>query len=352
MLKERIKKLIKEQGAIPFDKFMSLAAHNYYANSNPIGSSGDFITAPEISQVFGELIGLWLLDTWLKLGSPDRCHLIELGAGRGTLMADILRVAKSCPQFHNSLKIAILEINKELISIQKETLQDYKNISWVGTVEDLHIEYPVLIYSNEFFDALPVKQYLVKNEDVFELCVDIDTENRLKLVFVKAAIPMLAGNDEEKIIETSPVANSIFNYLAEFVSRYGGVFLTIDYGYEKPEFRNTIRGYKNHEFLSIFEIINLCGEVDWTYNVNFKELIDSLGDLSIDKYAIITQKEFLESLGLHSRVDILLKNIAAEKDKEDFLKGIQKLILPKEMGEKFKILCVSKNIPDLAVFKQ
>ncbi|MDR0484317.1 MAG: SAM-dependent methyltransferase [Alphaproteobacteria bacterium] len=359
MLKEKIVKLIKEQGAIPFDKFMSLSAvaeEGYYRNSNPLGLKGDFITAPEISQVFGELIGLWLLDCWFKLGSPDKCFLVELGAGRGTLMADILRATKKVKEFHDSLNIKIVEINQELIHLQKSILQDYTNISWVKSVEEIDVDAPVLIYSNEFFDSLPTKQYLLKENNCFELMVDIDKNNKLKLVFLKTENYLLPKEiiptDKEIIYETSPMANSIFNYLSAIVAEFSGVILTIDYGYTTPEFRNSIRGYKNHKVLDVFEIINQVGEVDFTYNVNFKELHMAVNELKIDKFKVITQKEFLENLGIHERASILLKNIVETKDKQDFIEQITTLISPTQMGEKFKAMCLSKNIKNLAIFEK
>ncbi|MDR2008272.1 MAG: SAM-dependent methyltransferase [Alphaproteobacteria bacterium] len=350
MLLEKIKKLIKESGAIPFDKFMSLSNAEYYNNSNPLGSRGDFTTAPEISQVFGELIGLWLLDCWLKMDSPQKCHLVELGAGRGTLLKDILRATKNFPHFHDSLKISIVEINAELIRLQKETLSQYKNISWVNAVENLAIDSPVLIYSNEFFDALPTKQYLIKENETFELHVDL-ADDYLKLVFLKSSpLPNMLQQQEEIIYETSPMANSIFNYLVARVAEHGGAFLTIDYGYEVNEFRNTIRGYKNHEVLSVFEIINGAGKVDFTYNVNFAELAATV--VEVNKFELITQRAFLENLGIHERAANLLKNITDPKDKADFNAAIKTLIAKDQMGEKFKALCVSKNIPNIAVFRK
>jgi NADH dehydrogenase [ubiquinone] 1 alpha subcomplex assembly factor 7 len=364
MLKQKIIKLLKEQGAIPFDKFMNLSLsdkeNGYYRINNPIGLHADFTTSPEISQVFGELIGLWLLDVWIKLGSPKKCYLVELGAGRGTLMLDILRATKSIKQFHDSLQIEIIEINKELIELQQKQLNNYSNISWKSSVDELQIDAPVLIYSNEFFDALPVKQYFFKDKRCFELMVSLDENEELKLNFIENEpfnlLDVLAKDikdyGEEYIYESSPVANSIFHYLGNIIKKNKGVILTIDYGYIKSTLQNTIRGFKNHEVLSIFDIITQPGNVDFTYNVNFRELLLSVESLKIDTYTIISQKEFLENLGIQERTNILLKNINNEIEKESFLKRIETLISPSEMGEKFKVMCVSFGLEEVETFKK
>lgn len=364
MLKQKIINLIKEQGAIPFDKFMNLSLSDkeegYYRINNPIGLHADFTTAPEISQVFGELIGLWLLDVWVKLGMPAKCYLVELGAGRGTLMSDILRATKSVKPFHDALCIEIIEINKELIDLQQKELQSYNNISWKASADELEIDAPVLIFSNEFFDALPVKQYFFRDNRCFELMVSLDLNDELKLNFIESEpldllesiVKDIKEQGNECIYESSPVANSIFHYLGNIIKQHTGVILTIDYGYTKSTFQNTIRGFKNHEVLSIFDIINHPGNVDFTYNVNFPELKEAIKSLNIDNYSIISQKYFLENLGIQERANVLIKNIKNEVEIESFKKRIDTLISPSEMGEKFKIMCVSFGIKELEIFEK
>ncbi len=364
MLKEKLINLIKEQGAIPFDKFMNLSLLDkdagYYRINNPIGLHADFTTSPEISQVFGELIGLWILDVWIKMGSPEKFYLVELGGGRGTLMSDILRTTKSIKNFHNSLNIEIIEINKELIDLQHKELKEYNNISWKSSIDKLQIDAPVLIFSNEFFDALPVKQYFFKDNSWFELMVVLGEKDNLQLNFIKtepfgllsSIVKDFRNQGNDFLYESSPAGNSIFYYLANLIKKNKGAILTIDYGYLYSSLQNTIRGFKNHEVLSIFDIINHPGNVDFTYNVNFLELEESVKNLNLDIYKIITQKYFLENLGIHERAKTLLQNIDNENEIDSFRKRIEILISTKEMGEKFKVMCVSYGVNDIEIFEK
>ncbi len=363
MLKEKILQLIKHSGPIEFDRFMALALldkeSGYYKVKSPLGSRGDFITSPELSQVFGELIGLWLLDCWHKLKSPQKFHLVEIGAGSGSLLSDILRATKMSADFHRAMQVEIIEVNQELRKLQQQKLHNYQNISWVERVEDLTINAPVLIYSNEFFDALPVKQFLYENNKWFELVVDINpSKDKFQLSYMKIQQTShlksirddYACNSNYFIYETSPVANSIFSYLLNLIKENNGLILTIDYGYNALSFSNSIRGFKKHKLVDIFELINEVPNIDLTYNVNFLELINLAQATNISTYKLITQQFFLENLGIKARANVLLQNIRNKKEQEDFYECINMLISPKEMGDKYKVMLVSKGISSPAVF--
>lgn len=263
---EKLINTVKSVGFLPFDKLMQIAltdeSKGYYIHKNPFSNSGDFTTSPQLSQVFGELLGLFLAEIWVHLGQPKRLNLVELGAGSGLLIADILRTTKKVVGFHQSLALHFIEINQPLMVLQKQNLQDYPEIpkTWYSNVAELQLQDVTIVYSNEFFDAMPVKQYCYRQQQFYELGVTINQKKELQLTFMKAPHkPILAlsyHNQENAIYETSPLSQQIFQELLNIIKKVQGVILTIDYGYMNSSCVSSLRGLKTNSFLKSKKFYN------------------------------------------------------------------------------------------------
>lgn len=376
MIKSKLVNILKVKEIIPFDEFMHICLHDeeygYYKTINPFGTYGDFITAPEISQIFGEIIALWIADTWLKMGSPTTFNLIELGAGKGTLLADILRVLQKIPEIYAAANIHILEVNRALLKLQKENLNSHnKNITWYENVEDLPSDYPSIVYSNEFFDALPTKQYTLHNDIWYELCITLNKEDNLTYIYNKCSpfninYELLTNlqkqikvkPQENFIYEISNMANSIFAQLLEKIKKASGVIFTVDYAYNTLPGKNTIRGYKNHQLLGQKDLLENFTYTDITYNVNYINLNNLALQHKANVFKITNQKQFLEALGIKERTQNLIEIIKQQQieNLDIEIKMLQQalhiLTNEKEMGEIFKILVVSYNMDELAYFEK
>lgn len=338
-LEAHLKRLITSQGAISVARFMHEAlAHpeyGYYQQQQPFGKEGDFITAPEISQMFGEMIGLWCTSMWQKMDTPHEIALIELGPGRGTLMTDLLRGTKHVKGFHQALSIHMVESSVKLTALQQETLKHYKNITWHSRLEEVP-EKRFLLIANEFFDALPIQQYIKTAKGWCESMVGMNDEGQLSF----AHLPSLAHEHlhtyhnnapEGAIVETCPAAHSVMEHIAERAKLHGGGGLLIDYGYNSPPYQSSLQAVKAHRYHPMFENI---GEADITAHVDFQALATSLKDIP---YQLTTQGEFLESMGIHTRKEQLLHH-ALPKQRTDIESAYKRLVEPEQMGELFKVL--------------
>ena len=250
-LERQLREIIAAEGPIPLERYMHYAlahpAHGYYMTRDPIGAAGDFTTAPEISQMFGELIGLWSAQYWAAMGAPRPCRLFELGPGRGVLMQDFLRAARVVEGFLESLDVHLVETSPALTAIQKARLGDPGvRLSW-HTSLDAVPRGPAIVIANEFFDALPVRHY-VKNADGwrerlvgldddgrFAFCIDPEPET---LIRVDAA----AG----EILEVGAIAQQMMKQLAQRLARDGGVALVIDYGHTQTVLGETLQAVRAH----------------------------------------------------------------------------------------------------------
>lgn len=357
---EKLINTVKAVGFLPFDKLMQIAltdeSKGYYVHKNPFSGTGDFTTSPQLSQVFGELIGLFLAEVWLQLGQPKKLNLVELGAGSGLLIADILRTTKKVEGFHKALALHFVEINQTLKTLQQESLQEYSEIprAWYNKVEELQLSDATIVYSNEFFDAMPVKQYCCRQQQFYELGVTLNQSNNLQLTFMKIVKqPMFAlpcHFQDNAIYETSPLTKQIFQHLINIIKKVQGVILTIDYGYTNPNCGSSIRGFKSQQLLQVQEILQHLTSADITYNVNFNELQNLAKENAVNTYNIITQHNFLEELGFNNRVTTLASNILDSNQKELFLANNNKIISQQEMGNIFKVMAVSSGLPYLPVF--
>ena len=322
------------------DNFLTNALYNkngYYYNTKPIGKRNDFITAPEISQMFGEIIGLYLFYIW-KTKIKSKINFIELGPGNGTLFKDIANTISYYPNFLDNADIYFIEINRSLKKLQKENLKKYNylNLNWREKI-DFRSSRPSIIYSNEFFDCFPVRQFIL-NKKWYEKYVDYNEENnkfyfKNKLVNKKLT-SYLNLYSKEKILEVSFERNEYFDKICKFIKKNGGVFFTIDYGYFKTNKNFTLQAIQNHKYSNVLEDV---GTKDISSLVNFKDFIKIARNhnLKIDEYC--NQGDFLIKYGILERE----KKLSKHNDPNKIKKDLNKLIDKNEMGKLFKFLIIS-----------
>ncbi|MCF6272362.1 MAG: SAM-dependent methyltransferase [Rhodobacteraceae bacterium] len=332
MLKEIIKAEIQKNGPIGVDRYMQLCLshpeYGYYTQSQPFGKEGDFTTSPEISQMFGELVGLWLVQQWLTLGAPSPFALCELGPGRGTLMADILRVARLQPEFLSAAQIYLVENSPKLRATQKETLAGI-TFSHLENIEDLP-EIPLILVANEFFDALPIQQF-VRNDfgwqerlvdDSIALCLS-KTRNIPSLEAAFGDVP--TGT----IVETNEATRNISGVITKRVATLGGSALVIDYGSFEGT-GDTFQAVQKHQKTDPYAA---PGMADLTAHVRFSDLVQNGVN-----YAITEQGAFLLELGIEARTEMLKR-----RGGDDIEMAKNRLIGNSEMGRLFKVLAISSH---------
>jgi NADH dehydrogenase [ubiquinone] 1 alpha subcomplex assembly factor 7 len=339
---------IKDHGPIPVSRFMDLALahpeHGYYRTRDPLGQTGDFITAPEISQMFGEIIGLWAAVVWQSLGCPDPFILAEFGPGRGTMMADALRAAKLQPGFVEAAHIHLVETSPTLRAHQKETLAGHHPI-WHDTIEDLP-QGPSIIIANEFFDALPIQQFLLGEHGWTErLIAGGDPFHFVASKPIPDAIRLAENLPETSppntIKETCPAALAIAESIARRLVEHSGACLIIDYGYADDAVGETWQAIQHHEFVD--PLID-PGDSDLTAHVNFKALCQAGRAGGASCFGPVTQGAFLMDLGIGQRAQRLNKNATPEQI-EVIDASLRRLIAPSEMGNLFKVMALAS--PDL-----
>lgn len=344
---------IKEHGHIKIDDMMrevlSTNKESYYRSTKNLGAEGDFITSPEISQLFGEIIALWAIEKWQKIGSPKRFALVELGPGRGKLMQDFLRVAKLVENFYTAIEIFLYEINPFFIASQKANLIEYnKTVSWIKYLEDIP-KIPAIFIANEFFDALPIKQYLKAKNKWFESTLVTDpADGRIKFSKIELSKELQAyllsehkNAKDGAIIEESTESLGIIRKLSDHVQKYKGASLIIDYGYNIPpyertrcQYNSTLQAIKNHQYMPV---IDTLGEADLTAHVDFNALSRAAEERGIKKIAFATQRQFLIKYGIKIRLESLKKSLYLH-DFSIIEKQVFRLISTSQMGELFKVL--------------
>lgn len=340
-LKARLVEQIEKSGPIPLSDYMRICLADpqdgYYTRHMPLGAAGDFTTSPEISQVFGELIGLWCADLWVRAGMTKPFSLVELGPGRGTLMADALRSTYRVPGFLEATTVHFVEINQVL---EEEQARRVPQAQWHSHLDSLEHEGPALFIANEFFDALPVQQIVKTQRGWQEQCVDSDG-NKLFPVVPKAGLllnhlvpPSLQSAPQGAIYELGGGRQEI-RIMGDHIRNYGGGLLIIDYGYMDHALGDTFQALKNHSYVDPFDT---PGEADLTTHVNFAQLADWCGtNLRIS--GPITQGTFLRRLGLDVRTAMLAK--ANPERAEELLGASRRLTDPDQMGNLFKVMAIS-----------
>jgi len=338
---------ISRSTKLALDQFIEWALYDknfgYYMKKNPFGKEGDFITAPNITRLFSEIIAVWIITFWKSIKSPKKFNLLELGAGNGEMMKVITETLKNFPECFNACNFIIHEKSDFLINYQKKNL-NYEKISWIKDIKKIK-SHPTLFLANEFFDALPVKQFFKKKEGWVERFVELKNKKTAKFEEKKINIIKLEQNLEfeisknQKIIEYSPVAFKYLKDICKIIQKNNGGILIIDYGYQNSKMHETLQAINNHKYSNVLENI---GDSDITYNINFslfQKLINQFDNLDS---VITNQKKFLTSMGILQRAEIISKNIPFSK-KTDLFYRIRRLIDEKHMGELFKVMLI-KNI--------
>ena len=299
---------VRANGPVGIDRFMALALghprHGYYMTRDPFGMAGDFITAPEISQIFGELLGLMAAMIWQSLGEPSQISLVELGPGRGTLMADALRAARALPGFTSCLDVHLVEMSPVLQRAQADTLKDSgKHPTWHASVESLPDDRPLIILANEFFDALPIRQFQRYQGEWRERLVGIGVDGALALGLDRtAAMGLTIDGPDGAVFETSPISLDIMRRLAERLVTQRGMMLAIDYGYAKFAFGETLQAVRRHKFAPV---LANPGEADITAHVDFSALGIAAKRGGASVHPVLTQATLMERLGIRHRAGIL-----------------------------------------------
>ncbi len=350
-LAQSLREVIALEGPITVERYMSLCVRHYYATRDPLGSAGDFTTAPEISQMFGELIGLWMLEVWNAMGRPAACRLVELGPGRGTLMADLLRATKLLPGFKAAASVHLVETSPSLRQRQQAMLAPLGfSVEWHDRLEDVPPG-PTLLVANEFFDALPVRQFVATERGWCERLVGLEGE---RLIFGLRPEPEQAlGNPLRlgDVLECPAASVDLMGGLARRLARDTGAALIVDYGYWGPAFGDTLQAVKRH---APVDPLDEPGEADLTTHVDFQRLAHAASQQGVRVHGMVPQGGFLECLGLGARASAL-KSRATPAQADEIDKALERLTErgPKGMGELFKVLAVTHEgleaVPGLPV---
>lgn len=351
-LKAEIVELIRQEGPIGIGRYMALALghprQGYYMKRDPFGRDGDFTTAPEISQMFGELIGLWAAHLWQAMGAPARLRLVELGPGRGTLMADMLRAARIVPGFREAVSVHLVETSSTLRERQAATLAGNAP-AWHDSVEQA-LSGPVILVANEFLDALPLDQFVMTRDGWRERLVGLDAASEL-------AFGLAAGTEASLHVaapagatfEQPTIALDIVGQVAGHVAAEGGAALFIDYGSMRSGFGDTLQAMKRHAFV---DPLAEPGEADLTVHVDFERMGQGALEAGAALHGPASQRDFLLALGLAQRAQALsLKADAAQRGA--ISAAFDRLTQTGEtgMGDLFKVLALSHpGLPPLPGF--
>ncbi len=325
---------IDREGPIPLGDYMAIANTHYYASKDPLGEEGDFVTAPEISQMFGEIIGIWLADLWLRKGSPDHCHYVELGPGRGTLARDALR---SMHKFGCSPAVHFVETSPVLKARQAQLHPD---AIWHEDIASLPEDGPLLIVANEFFDALPVEQFVATPEGWRRQMVARDRSKFIAIAGGDTIEDQVSGTTSGfpagTIMERSPVSVEWTGRLANRLAKQGGTLLIIDYGYARPGTGSTLQAIKDHMPISPFD----CpGASDLTAHVDFHTLANIARTRMLAVHGPTEQGQWLKALGIDQRAAAL---VAASPKQADAIRAAHhRLTDPEEMGCLFQVMAVA-----------
>ena len=339
---------INKSTNLSLDQFINWALYDknlgYYMKQNPFGKEGDFITAPNITRLFSEIITVWLITFLKSLGYPRKFNLIELGAGNGEMMKVICQTLKNFPEHFSSCNFMIHEKSQYLIDQQKINL-DSEKVTWIKNIKNNYSE-PTIFLANEFFDALPIKQFFKKEDGWFERFVNITNPKKIKFNDIKTNIKSIEKNlnfeisKGQNIVEYSPEAFNYLEIIANIIEKNEGGILILDYGYLNSKMKDTLQAINNHKYSNILEDI---GKSDITYNINFKLFRKFINQFKNLNSLITSQKKFLTSMGILQRAEIVSKDIDFSK-KADLFYRIRRLIDEKQMGELFKVMLVkSKN---------
>ena len=338
---------LKKNLNLPLDEFIDFSLYNkkfgYYMKKNPFGKKGDFITAPNISRLFSEMIALWVLSFWKNLGSPKKFNLIELGAGNGEMMKIIIETSKKFPSFFNSCKFIIHEKSPLLINIQKKKLSANK-IIWANKITKLQ-KIPSVVIANEFFDSLAIKQFIKRNNLWYENFVKVEGKQKSYIFEKKIDISEIKKKinfnifKNQNFIEYSELGFKYLEDICEIIKKNNGGLLLIDYGYTNKKMKNTLKAVSNHKFANFLSHI---GNVDITHNINFelfKNFAKQIGGL---RFNLTNQRNFLLNMKIKERAEIISQN-QNFTEKANIYYRLNRLIDQKQMGMLFKVMLITNK---------
>tara|TARA_B100000767_G_C19736133_1_gene524020 strand:+ start:755 stop:1801 length:1047 start_codon:yes stop_codon:yes gene_type:complete len=332
---------------LSLDRFLEESLYNkefgYYMKKNPFGGKGDFTTSPNISILFSEMIAIWVISFWENLKCPKKFNLIELGAGNGEMMKILVSTFNKFPKFKAACNIHILEKSKLLKRIQKQNIQE-KNIKWLKSLNELS-DLPSIFVANEFFDALPIKQFTKKNNTWYERYVKFVNSKKLEYLDIPYDIKKFEKKVKFKIsykqnfIEYSPLAINYLKIITNKIKSNNGGILIIDYGYMEKNFKNTLQAVSKHKYCSV---LDTYGMSDITYNINFNLINKMIKKFNFFNSLITNQNKFLTKLGIIERAEIISKNKPFSK-KADIYFRIKRLIDKDKMGDLFKVMFITNK---------
>ncbi len=350
-LAAKLAERIRAAGPMTIADYMSACLsdpeHGYYMRGEPFGRAGDFVTAPEVSQMFGEMVGLWSVAVWEMMGEPERFVLAELGPGRGTLMADMLRTANVKPAFREAADVHLVEISPRLAEVQRATLSASRvAIHWHARFEDIP-DGPIIVIANEFFDALPIRQFQWANGRWAERMVGLRDDGGLTLGL--APVTQRSPNVElpdGAVVEAAPAAGAVATTIGARIARNGGAALIVDYGSERPGYGDTLQAVRRHKY---DDPLAAPGEADITAHVDFSGLAKAATDAGATTRPVMNQGEFLVRLGLVERAKVLGRG-KDEHTCDMIASAMERLAGPRAMGELFKVLALASPGLKLPVF--
>ncbi len=340
-LTDRLKAQIAAGGPLTVAQYMTACLHDpqdgYYATRPGLGEGGDFVTAPLVSQMFGELLGLWAVDCWTRMGAPSAFRLVEAGPGDGTLIGDLLRAARLGPGFLGAADLWLIETSAPLIAIQRERLADGPlTPRWADSLAALPSGAPVILVANELLDCLPARQFVRTERGWAERMVGLDAAGALAFGLSPRPVDRLMPPAEPgDLIEVSPAQEAFAAELGALVAREGGAALLIDYGRAQPGAGDTLQALRAHRKVPP---LDHPGHADLTVHVDFPAVAAAARAAGAEAGPILTQGELLARLGVHQRAAALM---AARPDRADTVqRQLARLTAPDQMGALFKALAI------------
>lgn len=344
-LATRIATVIAGHGPLSVAQFMTMAAldphYGYYTTRDPLGAGGDFVTAPEISQVFGELIGLWCVQAWFDQGRPPHVRLVELGPGTGSLMEDTLRAAKLAPEFRNAIDVVLVDACPALVTRQQARLADAGiPVRWQSQFDESLGDRPLFLIANEFFDALPIRQFVKTARGWCENMVTVDADQKLALALSPDPLPLdvpakRGEATDGAVFETSPASTALAEEISRAIATHGGAALVIDYGYTGAGFGGTLQAVGKHRFK---DVLATPGEIDLSAHVDFDALAQAVHRGGAASYGPVAQGELLAGLGILDRMMALRRRNPGGQ--QEIATAVDRLINPDQMGTLFKALAI------------
>ena len=340
-------KFFKKSKSLSVDNFFKNVLYDkkigYYSCRQPFGEKGDFITAPKISNLFSEIIAIWMISTWQAFGRPKIFNIVELGPGDGSLTKILLNVFKRFPEFNKAKKIYLFEISNFLKGLQKKNIKD-DGIKWINNYNSLKGG-PIVFFGNEFFDAIPIKQFKREQNFLYEKYFSLDENNNIKEIFKKSSIKDKLIIDSFKtlkklqFIEFPKLGFKELDKIIKKIKKYNGCLLIVDYGYLNPNNENTLQSVMKHKKNNLLK--NL-GKADITAHVNFKLLSEFFLKNNLKIKNTVSQKEFLKNMGIIERADMIGKKMKF-KDQSNLYLRLKRLLSSNLMGSLFKVILAYKS---------